>query len=272
MKSQKHIASHDYFLLLNGLAYLFIKKEYLMIRSIFHILILASFSLNITSAQEFSSLRLFKKVTTSITEPSALSFSSDLKTLWTVSDNNGSAYSLSLDGKVLSEIKTGGSDLEGIVAHEDLEGPCVVLERVREIVCYDKNWKVLKKKRIPFSGDANSGFEGLTYNPHNQHFYIVNEKKPTSILELNSDFDIVQTSTLNFAKDLSDIFFDSIEQKFWILSHESKMIFKTDLSFQIENQYAIPEVVQAEGISVDSVKRKIYVISDKDSQFFVYDY
>ncbi len=223
-------------------------------------------------AIEISPLKLIKSFTTKIPEPSSLSFSSDQQYLWSVSDQNGLAYSLNLDGQITSQFQTGGSDLEGIVAHDDLNGSCVVSERIRELRCFDKNWKSIKSKKIPFTGVSNSGFEGVAYNPLNRHFYIVNEKTPTAIVELNNEFDILRTMTFTEARDLSDIFFDNIEQRFWIVSHESKMIFQADLNFNILTRYSIPEVLQAEGIVVDSMKRKIYVISDKDSKLFIYEY
>jgi len=223
-------------------------------------------------ASEKQNLKLIKSVTVKIPEPSALSFSMDQESLLTVSDQNGMAYSLSLEGAVLTQHQTSGSDLEGIVTHDDLKGFCTVSERIREIQCYDQKWKLLKSKKIPFPGSSNAGFEGLSYNPLNRHFYIVNEKSPTSIIEINDELEIVKTHQFNHSKDLSDIYFDSIEQKFWIVSHESNMIFQTDLSFNIQNKYSIPEVVQAEGIAADSINKKIYIISDKDSKFFIFGY
>lgn len=238
-------------------------------------LFLCTLILMTTNLYSQSSLSLQKKIILPIKEPSALSFSSDLKTLWTVSDNNGSIYSLSLDGKVLGEYKTSASDLEGITAHTDLGSLgslCVVLERLREVQCFDHNWKVSHKYKIPFSGQSNSGFEGITFNPDNQHFYIVNEKSPTSILELSKEFEIIKTHSISFAKDLSDIFYDSREQKLWVLSHESQKLFKLSLDFKIESQFDLPGVVQAEGVVVDSLNKKIMIVSDKDSAFTIYTF
>ncbi len=223
-------------------------------------------------AKTLPKLKLIKSLTINIPEPSGLSFSMDQQSLWSVSDQNGMAYSLSFDGKILSQIKTGGKDLEGIVSHDDLNGACLVEERAREIVCYDQSWKVLKRKKIAFKGASNSGFEGITYNPSNRHFYIVNEKSPAVIIELNNDLEMLQTYKFDKALDLSDIFFDNHQQKFWIISHESQAVFETDLNFQIINQFMIPEVVQGEGISVDSINRRIFIVSDKDSKFFTFEY
>lgn len=209
---------------------------------------------------------------TSVTEPSALAYSLDKKSLMAVSDNNGSIYQLNFDGKVLNEIKTASHDLEGITAHPDLKGFCVVEERVRNIVCMDQNGKETKRKAINFQGESNSGLEGITYNPKNKHFYVVNEKKPVAILALDPEFNIVAKFDFPLALDLSDIFYDETTNQFWLLSHESKEIYVTNAHFQIEQKYSIPKIVQAEGITVDSANKKIYIISDKDSSFTVFQY
>lgn len=226
-------------------------------------LLLATASTNLVSS--FSTY-------TQVREPSALSFSNDKKTLYTVSDNNGVVYQLDLTGKVLKEIKTPSSDLEGIVVHQDLGGFCVVEERVRNVVCYDMNGKEKNRKSINFQGESNSGFEGITYNPKNKNFYIVNEKKPMMILTLDHDLNIINKIEFNQSKDLSDIYYDEELNKFWLLSHESKEIYLTDLDFNIEKTYGIPNIIQAEGISVDSKNKKIFIISDKDSNFSVYNF
>jgi uncharacterized protein YjiK len=221
------------------------------------------------------SISLHKKIILPIKEPSALSFSNDYKSLWTVSDNNGSIYSLSLEGLVLGEIKTTASDLEGVVAHKDLSALgslCVVLERDREVQCFDQKGKISRKQKIPFAGVKNAGFEGITFNSDNQRFYIVNEKSPSAILELSIDFEILNTHTVNFAKDLSDIFYDSHEKKMWVISHESKKLYQLTSNFEIEMEFDLSDVVQAEGVVVDSLNKKIYVVSDKDSAFYIYNY
>ncbi len=214
-----------------------------------------------------STLNLEKKIAINVSEPSALSFSIDKKTLFTVSDSDGSIHQLDLNGKTIKVIKTKASDLEGIVFHSDLNGYCITEERIRKISCFDLNGTLLKSKSISFPGSSNAGFEGITYNSLNKHFYVVNEKKPAAILELDTDLNVIKTITFNHLLDLSDITYDEEENKFYILSHESQKIMATDHLFNVENTFSIPNVIQAEGLVVDKTNRKIYVVSDKDSTF-----
>lgn len=223
-------------------------------------------------AKEIGTLKNLFSTYTNVSEPSALAYYLNKKSLLTVSDNNGSIYELNFEGKILNEIKTASRDLEGIVAHPDLNGFCVVEERVRTIVCLDKTGKEIRRKAINFQGESNSGFEGITYNPIDKHLYVVNEKKPVAIIVLDLDLNILNKFSFSDARDLSDIFYDENLKKFWLLSHESKEIYLTNDRFEVEHLFSIPSIVQAEGITVDSTNNKIYVISDKDSSFTTFEY
>lgn len=234
-------------------------------------LLLLSIS-HVRAQVEYITPTVLIKTRINIKEPSALSLSADKKSLWSVSDSNGSLYSLDFNGKILSEVRTNLSDLEGIIAHEDLSGFCVVEERVRNVVCLDANGKAISKNSVAISGASNSGLEGITFNSDNQSFYVVNEKDPTIILELDRDFNILTKKPVTFAKDLSDVFYDEHEKKLWVLSHESQKAFRLDQNFQVDLSINLRGVVQAEGLVIDSANRKAYVVSDKDSLFYSFKY
>ena len=237
---------------------------------IFCLLILSSkFSF---AASEEISPTLLLKTKINVKEPSALTYGLDKKSLWTVSDSNGSLYSLDFNGKILKEIKTNSSDLEGIVTHADLNGFCVVEERVRNVICLDANGKAMSKNAVAIAGASNSGLEGITFNTDNQKFYIVNEKDPAVILELDREFNILAKKTLTFAKDLSDVFYDEHEKKLWVLSHESQKAFRVDQNFQVELTINLSGIVQAEGFAIDSANKRFFVVSDKDSLFYSFKY
>ncbi len=217
-------------------------------------------------------LKVASKTTLNVSEPSALSFSLDKKNFYTVSDSDGTIYKLDLNGKTVQTIRTNNDDLEGIVVHSDLGSFCIVQERMRSIVCYNELGKVSKSKSINFPGSSNAGFEGITYNARTKRFYIVNEKSPAAILELDSDFNLLKTIQVSNALDLSDITYDEKLDQFFVLSHESKKILIMDHAFRIVGELKIPEAIQAEGIAIDSENKKIYIVSDKDSAFITYQY
>jgi len=210
-------------------------------------------------------IKLEKNVKINVKEPSALSYNLNKTGFLTVGDSDSTIHELDFNGKTITTIKTKASDLEGIIAHPDLNGYCFVEERIKKISCFDQNGTLIKSKAIPFTTAFNQGFEGITYNSRNKHFYVVNEKKPTAIIELDSDLNLIKSTTINYAIDLSDIYYDEKDDQFYILSHESKKIIVTDANFTQIKSYGIPTIVQAEGLVVDKENNKIYVVSDDDS-------
>jgi uncharacterized protein YjiK len=224
---------------------------------LFPTILLLSFSdINIT---------LEKNIKINVKEPSALSFNINKTGFLTVGDSDSTIHELDFNGKTVKTIKTKASDLEGIVAHPDLNGYCFAEERIKKISCFDQNGTLIKSKSIPFATAFNLGFEGITYNSRNKHFYVVNEKKPTAVIELDSELNLIKSTTITNAIDLSDIFYDEKDDQFYILSHESKKIIVTDVNFNQIKSYGIPTIVQAEGLVVDKENNKIYVVSDDDS-------
>jgi len=202
-----------------------------------------------------------------IAEPSALSYSLDRQSLLTVSDQDGAIYQIDFSGKIQKKIQTGLRDLEGIAAHPDLSGYCLVEERIRKVSCFDHENRLTKSKIIRFLKANNAGFEGITYNTLNKHLYVVNEKSPTIILELDLNLNLLKTVEFNHLLDLSDIYYEESENKFYLLSHESKKIISTDHLFNVESHFSLSNVIQAEGLVVDPLNKMIYVVSDKDSKF-----
>ncbi len=233
------------------------------------------FSLFLLSSHLFAvdsiELKSTGTATLTIPEPSGLSFTKDKTALWTLSDSNGIFYKISFDGKIISTHQTRRSDLEGIVDHSDLEAPCLIEERVRAILCLDKNFQEKKRKVIELGGGDNSGFEGISYSKNSQHFYIVNEKEPTLIVELDTNFNQIASYPFTHLKDLSDIFHDDLNDHFYILSHESKKIIKTDNKFTPLSELLIPEVKQAEGLVIDIKNKLVFIVSDKDSKFYKFN-
>jgi uncharacterized protein YjiK len=221
-----------------------------------------------TPVTEDKGLTLVSSKTIDIPEPSDLALSYDKKSLWTVSDSTGNIYRLSLDGTVEKELTVEGNDPEGITVISS-QVLAVVFENKSHIVFYDTSGNKLKTADLDISSDINVGLEGITYNQNTGHYFLVNENNPTAIIEADADFNIVNTIELDISTDLSGIYYESNENVFWIISHESKLLAKFDTSFNLLKSYSIP-LQQGEGVSVDYANKRIYLVSDKDSKFYVY--
>ena len=204
-----------------------------------------------------------------VPEPSGLALSSDERNFWVVSDENSKVYLIDSWGRVVKSFKVNGEDLEGITVIDD-STLAVVLERTREVVILDTSGLELKRAKLDLDGELNNGLEGISYDPEEKKFFVLNEKKPRLLLTLDENLIEIKRDTLNYAKDVSGIYFDAVDKNLWILSDESQRIFKTDLSGNPIEEIKI-KVTQPEGITFNKARTKMYIVSDKTENLYVFN-
>jgi uncharacterized protein YjiK len=231
--------------------------------------VLLAFSCNNKKSEKVTTFTFSIAEEIPVPEPSGIDLTYDEKGFWIVSDQNSKVYLLDSWGKEIKSFKIDGEDLEGITVIDD-STLAVVLERTREVVILDTSGRELKRASIDLEGDLNSGLEGITYNPKEKRFYLLNEQKPRLLLTFNENLMEVARDTLNFVKDVSGIFFDDIDNTLWILSDESQRIFKTDISGNPIEEFKI-KIVQAEGITFNKARTKLYIVSDKTESLYVFN-
>jgi uncharacterized protein YjiK len=204
-----------------------------------------------------------------VPEPSGLALSSDERNFWVVSDENSKVYLIDSWGRVVKSFQVIGEDLEGIAVINN-SVLAVVLERSREVVVLDTSGTEIKRAALGLEGELNNGLEGITYDPVGKKFYVLNEKKPRLLLTLDENLAELSRDTLNFSKDVSGIYFDTIDTVLWILSDESQSIYKTDLSGNVIEQFKI-KITQPEGITLNKARTKLYIVSDKTESLYVFN-
>ena len=203
-----------------------------------------------------------------VPEPSGLDLTYDETDFWVVSDENSTVYLINSWGREVKSFKVDGDGLEGITVIDE-ERLAVVLERTREVLIIDTSGMELKRVKIDLTGELNSGLEGITYDPEEKIFYLLNEKKPRLLLTLNENLVELRRDTLNFSKDVSGIYFDAAGKFLWILSDESQMIFKTDLLGKPFDEFKI-KISQPEGITLNKIRTRLYIVSDNTNSLYVY--
>lgn len=215
-----------------------------------------------------SRLELVGKYKLSIREPSGLTLSSDGEFLWTVSDEYNSLYKITKTGQIIDSVRISGADLEGveILANNYI---CVVTERDRGVLLYTPELKLKKRVLLDVSKEENAGIEGIAYNPETGITYILNEKKPGLLIEINDKFNIVKRQKLNFAKDYSGLEIDTVNNHLWIISDESQLLVKCDLDGNPIDFYKV-DIPQIEGIAIDFNKKLIYLVSDNTEMLYVF--
>lgn len=221
-------------------------------------------SCNIGGAPK-DTLSIYDSYKLKISEPSGITYFNNY--LYIVSDTNGIIYRTDLKGTIVEEIKTGFKDLEGVAVDNSGE-LFVVSETKRILVSIEKLYETRKKFNVKGTQKLkNSGLEGLSFNPKNNTFYVVNEKAPKQILNISKKGKVLSTVEINFVKDLSGISIDDSGDSLWLLSDESQKIVNISKKGKLLRSYKIP-VKKAEGIVV--VKNKIYVVSDSQKKLYVF--
>ncbi|MFH0734292.1 MAG: SdiA-regulated domain-containing protein [bacterium] len=205
----------------------------------------------------------------SVPEPSGLAIAYDNKSLWTIGDGNSTVYNITFSGKIIKKFKVTGVDLEGISVIDE-NTICVVQEARRELLFVDYTGKELNRVKIKFKGERNSGFEGISYDSKNKIYFIVNEKKPVTLITINQYFEIINTQKINAVKDLSDVFYDEKKELLWLVSDESNMVLKCKRDGTIIQKYKV-SIKQIEGICIDKENRFLYLVSDPENKLYKFE-
>ena len=213
-------------------------------------------------------LEFISKISINVTEPSGLAIDEKNDVLYTVSDNTNNIYKLSKNGSVLKEYNIDADDLEGItIFNSEL---LIVDERTKQIIEYNPVNNELTKHTIDYENtEANSGFEGITYNSDDDVIYVLNEKNPGQLLTFNNNYNIINTVSLSFANDYSGIFYDNKKKVLWIVSDASATVNKCTLTGELINSYSL-DIDKCEGVAIDNKLGYIYFVSDSESKLYTY--
>jgi uncharacterized protein YjiK len=213
-------------------------------------------------------LQLLSEITLPFGEPSGLAFSEALQKMWVVSGGDQHIYMLDTAGNVQKRLPYTGIDLEGIVFDETDSTLWIVDEASKEIVHLDRNGNVLYRKEILYSSKPNKGPEGITIGKDHE-MYIVNERDPSVLFELDNTYAIARTYPLDFALDYSDVSYDPPTDSFFILSDESNAFFRWNKQQGVINKYLLPND-KNEGIAYDRARNLFYIVNDATAKLSLY--
>lgn len=215
--------------------------------------------------------RLSADYSLDIPEPSGLTLSVDGNYLWTVSDQTKLVYKISLDGKTIRHLSFEGDDLEGVVQSPLDSTLWVVEEQRREIVQLDTLGNELRRIKINVEKrESNSGLEGIAFDNRQSSFYVLNEKNPALFIQLNAQFAISETHTIDFAEDYAGLTYDAAEDVFWLISDQSAVILKIDSAGQVLLRMPLG-ITKMEGIAVDRRRNRIYTVNDAEGKLYWYE-
>jgi uncharacterized protein YjiK len=162
-----------------------------------------------------------------------------------------------------------GKDLEGVSYNPDKNLIAVAEEAEREItlINYDTGDKVESYKIEVSFGSDNSGLEGISYNINNKLYYIVNETNPDLMILWSPEYGIISEEKLNFASDYSGIFVDDKQSLLWIVSDQSRSLYKCDYNTNVLVIYNLDEL-KYEGLVINN--DIVYLINDATAKMNIY--
>ena len=212
-------------------------------------------------------LKIVEEYKLKVPEPSGLALSVDGKSLWTVSDQTSMVYLISLKGKIEKSFAVDAEDLEGVAVISDTS-IVVVAERTREVIFLNNEGKEYFRKKLLYDDYDNNGLEGITINKNNGHIFVVKEKKPKVLIELDNKLKEVNRTKIHFANDLSGLDFINETNDLWIISDESRLAAKCSQDGKVKEKYNVT-IEQIEGIAVDPASNIIYLVSDKNEKLYI---
>jgi uncharacterized protein YjiK len=199
-------------------------------------------------------------------EPSGVVYNPKNNSLLVVSDSHPEVYEFDLRGNFLRSITTVSTDLEGISLSVTGDSLYIAEERNRKIVTYLMNGAKLSSFSADVATLTNNALEGVTVGPGG-HLFVLNEKEPGMLLEYLPNGTEVRRTSLTFASDFSDLFYDTAAGCLWIISDESMSVTRTDLTGTPLARWSIP-FSKGEGISI--VRDTMYIVNDTDAKMYVF--
>ena len=240
-------------------------------------------------------------------EPSGLTLNADGTALYTVSDDTKAVFCLDLNGRISMDESffVNATDLEGIALSDDGRRLLAVQEETNAVISIDiaarrelqrspltemANYATIAR-HFPARPD-NKGLEGITVNSRNQHVFVVKEGRPGLLIELDPDCTTILSSRLlttanGFSHpklgprrlDFSGLSYDSQRDTLWIASDKGQCLCHYDwkrdqvlqrLDLLLNDGSKSRRVRKAEGVAVDPQRGRVYVVSDRDAELYVF--
>ena len=235
----------------------------------FSILLFYACKSNIETDSHVPYLELISTYPLQIQQPSGITYNRDHSSFWIVGGSKERIYKTDLTGNILETLPFKGSDLEGIFYDNNSNSLWLVEEELREVVQLDLAGSELARYKTGITGSYNNGLEGITFDESNNVF-VLNEKNPKAIFALNKNFKVIKKFDLDFASDLSDVYYNTITKNFFILSDESKAVYVWNPKDGLKAMFTLP-FTKAEGITANPRANKIVIVNDSLDTMYEYE-
>jgi uncharacterized protein YjiK len=201
-----------------------------------------------------------------ISEPSGITYNSQIELFMIVSDDESDIFLVDSIGNVRGKISTSGSDMEGIAVSKNCDTIFVVEETKRLVSSYTISGSLISSFSVDVATNSEHALEGIARSPINGRLTVLNEKLPCMLLEYDNSKEFWRKE-IRYSSDISDIFYDENTNCFWVTSDEARKVLKLSSEFDLISEWRI-SVNQAEGITI--LRDKIYIVSDSESKMYVF--
>ena len=214
--------------------------------------------------------------------------------LWSVSDDTKQLFLLDAKGKIASDGTPGETGLEGIESDAARGRILAVREDTGEILVFGADGTVqrhyigriegaAKLVREPRDWTDNNGLEGITVEPASGAVFVVKERDPRLLIELDPALKRVRraltlTAALGFRSedandddlDVSGLAWDAGRRGFWITSDTGKSVYFLDLRSMRARGWALlaphggemKAVSNAEGVALSADGGRLFIVTD----------
>lgn len=197
-----------------------------------------------------------------VPEPSSLLWDANRGCFWTVSDNTGRVYSISKTGVVLDSLGWEGEDLEAIAIDPIDSTFYVVEERPGVINLLSRSGELITSVQVEgMDLSGNQGIEGISFSSDGERLFVLKEKDPGLLIELDRSFQLVEDSRLRFADDYSDLFCLDSGDTLLVLSDESTSISTILSDGTLIEELTLKSITNPEGFAL--VDDTLYVVTDE---------
>ena len=212
-------------------------------------------------------LRQVGKAKLPLKQPSGLAYDPVRAQLWSVGDEGPQVLAIDpADGEIVGAVELSGGirDCEGIAVAPDGDGLWVVAERTRQVARFDMRGRLIDAVTIPITGDENHGLEGITVDPATGRVFVVHEKRPRVLVELDVDLRIVSVHESRALDDLSGVC--AHDGALWLVSDESRKLVRCRVDARGVHEEKSYEIGRDHAEGVAFVGNRAYLVFDDDGK------
>jgi len=187
--------------------------------------------------------------------------------LFAVSDQHSKIYKVQPDGDAHEYLNIDGHDLEAI-GYDDRRGGFMIADESRaKIWRLDAEGARIESIELDSASDGNSGIEGIVIGAEG-HLFVVKEKDPARIYELDGNDTLLRSEKIEFATDLSAITYNPDDNHLYVLSDEDHALYRLDKHWNADRAWKLP-VEHPEGVAFDGTT--VYFVTDGDHRIYTFE-